>query len=253
MLKLFILLVWSVCGFAIVDITPVEVGENPELSGHLALGYEEKTGNTQIKQYDFSGKIQYDDNQSSAFFIQGYHEHAESGGVKIEQERLVHARYLYEYDERVYFEGFAQYNDNEFKGIDHRLLTGLGTRFYLFDTLLGAKVYLGLGAFEERINYNRAVILDEDLVDYRANTYIVYTGELNEYLTINLIGYYQPIINDIKDYYYAVLAELDVKIYENFHLGIFYESDYDEYPPQLISGQLAKHDRSVKTVLKWKF
>ena len=35
--------------FAIVDIAPVEVGNNPGLSGNIAASYAQKSGNTEKK------------------------------------------------------------------------------------------------------------------------------------------------------------------------------------------------------------
>jgi putative salt-induced outer membrane protein YdiY len=250
---ILLLLLTLLPAWAIVDIAPVEVGEKPGVSGHLALAYAEKTGNTEKDEYDMSAKVQYDTNETSIFFIQGSYERTESGNTKIEDQKFIHGRYLYKLHPRLYAEAFVQYRQNIFKGIDQRLLSGGGARWHAFTTPLGAKVYLGLGAYDEQIDYYPQYVADDDLSDLRVNSYIAYKGKLSDSTQLNLIGYYQPSFDETDDYYASFLGELNVKIVGDFSLSLIYEIDYDSTPPQLVSGELKKQDRVIKTALKWKF
>ena len=251
--QILFLSLFSLPLLAIVDIAPVEVGENPGISGHLAAAFAQKTGNTEKDEYDLDGKVQYDTNGSSIFFIQGSYERTEAGDAKIEDQKFAHGRYLYKLHQRLYAEAFVQYRQNIFKGIDRRLLLGGGLRWQAFTTPMGAKVYLGLGGYDERISYYPQYVADADLSDFRMNSYIAYKGELSESTKLNLIAYYQPSFEGVDDYYASFLGELDVKIVGDFSLALIYEIDYDSDPPQLVDGELKKQDRVIKTALKWKF
>jgi hypothetical protein len=251
---LLFLLFSALPAWAIVDIAPVEVGDKPGTSGHVALSFSQKSGNTEKDEYDAGAKVQYDTNTTSVFFIQGTYERTESSDTKIEDQKFAHARYLYKLDERLYAEAFLQYKQNIFKGIDRRLLSGGGIRWRAFVTSLGSKVYLGLGVFDERLDYYPEHVVDDDQKDLRMNSYIAYKGELSETTKLNLIAYYQPSFEESSDHYASFMGELDIKIVGDFSLSFIYEIDYDSRPPVLVSGdKLKKQDRALKTALKWKF
>ncbi len=240
--------------WGIVDIAPVEVGEKPGVSGNVALSFAEKTGNTEKDEYDLSSKVQYDTNKTSLFFIQGSYERTESGDTKIEDQKFVHGRYLHKLNqETLYAEAFVQYRQNIFKGIQHRMLLGGGLRWRVFKTDDNGKFYIGLGAFDEKIDYYPALVVDEDINDLRMNSYVAYKQKLSESAKFSLVAYYQPSCEHSDDFYTSALAELEVKIYKQFSLNLLYEVDYDSHPPSLVTGDVKKQDRVMKTALTWKF
>jgi putative salt-induced outer membrane protein YdiY len=235
--------------FAIVDIAPAEIGGAPGVSGNVAGSYVSKTGNTEKDEYDLNGKLQYDSNQSYLTFLQASYQRTDTFDYKTEEEKFAHLRYIHKLnDETLCLELFAQYKRNIFQGIDNRWLAGAGIRWrFLNDAELG-RLYVGLGAFREDLDYNQHVT-DEDVSTTRLNSYLAYTNALGESARLNLIGYYQPSFEDSGDYYGSFMAELTVHVIYELYLSFAYDIDYDSRPPSGVK----KRDRMTKTSLIWKF
>lgn len=243
------LLLTASTALAVVDIAPEEVETNSAVSGNIALSYSSKDGNTEKDEYDGSGKIKFDSRRNYLAFIQGTYEKTISSDVTTENETLIHARYLYRLNqETVYAEVFGQYHEDVFQGIDERWLTGGGLRWrYFYDPDVG-KLYIGFGAFAEDIRYT-ADFPGKDETLSRFNSYLAYTRQLSEKTEFSLIGYFQPAIDDVDDYYTAINAELTVHVVSDLHLSLIYEMDRDSQPPEGIE----KMDRETKVSLVWKF
>lgn len=242
--------------WAIVDIAPVEVGSKPGLSGNVAGSYVSKSGNTEKDEYDFSGKVQYDSNQSYLTFFQASYERTETYGLKTEDQKYTHLRYLHKLNEEtLYGELFFQGKENVFKGIDRRLLIGGGIRWRFLSDAEWGKFYLGLGAFHENIDYTvsptapAGTVAEADESKARLNSYLAYTHTVSDSAEVNLVGYYQPSFEESGDHYTSFMAELEVHVVYELYLSFIYEIDYDSRPPAGVK----KQDRMTKTSLIWKF
>ncbi len=235
--------------WAIVDIAPVEIGEKAGVSGNVAASYASKSGNTEKEEYDFSGKIQYDSNESYLFFVQASYERAESFDVKTEDQLYSHARYLHKLGrDDLYGELFFQYRENVFKGIDTRYLLGANVRWRVVNKADFGKLYIGLGAFHEEMDYTDAVP-DQDESTVRMNSYLAYTNQISDNAKLNMNAYYQPSLEQSSDEYLSFLAELELHVVKQLYLSFVYELDYDSMPPLGVEKQY----RMVKTSLSWKF
>lgn len=244
-----VLLLWGTQSLAIVDIAPVEVGDKPGVSGHIAGSYASKSGNTEKDEYDLSGKAQYDSDADYITFIQGAYERTESGDIKTEDQKYAHARYLHKLNEEtLYGELFLQYRENIFKGIDQRWLAGANLRWRFLSGAEWGKLYVGIGAFRESIDYTAAVV-DGDESTTRMNSYLAYTHEVSDTTKFSMVGYYQPSFEDSDDEYASFIAELEVHVVKQLYLSFTYEVDYDSMPPVGVE----KQDRMVKTSISWKF
>ena len=152
-MRLLASLLLAINAWAIVDIAPVEIGDKVGVSGNIAASYASKSGNTEKEEYNFSGKLQYDSNESYLFFVQASYERAESFDVKTEDQTYSHARYLHKLGrEDLYGEIFFQYRENIFKGIDTRYLLGGNLRWRVVNKADFGKLYIGLGAFHEEMD-----------------------------------------------------------------------------------------------------
>ncbi len=235
--------------WAVVDIAPVEIGEKPGLSGNVAGSYVSKNGNTEKDEYDFSGKVQYDSNQSYLIFLQGSYERTETFGYKTEDQKFSHLRYLHRLNEETLCgELFIQGKENIFKGIDKRWLVGGGIRWRFVSDAQWGKLYLGLGAFQEELDYTDGVP-DKDESTVRQNSYLAYSHTLSDTTKINLIGYFQPSFEESGDHYTSAMAEVKVHVVYELYLSFLYEIDYDSNPPTGVR----KRDTVTKTSLIWKF
>jgi putative salt-induced outer membrane protein YdiY len=234
---------------AVEDVAPEEVGAQRGFSGNVSLSYSTKGGNTEKDETDFSAKVKYDSSKQYLAFLQGTYEKTTSTDVLTEDERLLHARYLHKLrGETLYGEGFVQYHNNVFQGIDDRVLTGGNGRWRWLDDPAIGKLYVGAGAFAETINYTPEFTA-EDEDKYRLNSYLAYTRKLTDTATASLIGYYQPVIGDSRDYYISATLELEVRVISSLHLRIGYEYERDSQPPEGV----LKTDDETKVSLIWKF
>ncbi|MDD5157381.1 DUF481 domain-containing protein [Sulfurimonas sp.] len=241
---------------AIVDIAPQEVGERPGFSGNIAGSYTGKSGNTQKNEYDFSGKIEYDNESNFLTFLQGSYELTESKGVKIEDQKFFHFRFLHKLNnESLYGEIFSQYKQDIFKDIDNRWLNGANIRWRFVDSSELGKLYLGAGILLENIQYvnspndpaGTAVQPDENSL--RVNSYMAYKHNLNPSTKLSMIGYYQPSLEQGSDYYASFTAELELRIIKEIYLSLIYRHEYDSKPAISVE----KRDTMTKTSIVWKF
>lgn len=241
---------------AIVDIAPQEVGEKPGISGNIAGSYVGKSGNTEKKEYDLSGKIEYDSNKTFLTFLQGSYEFTESKSIKIEDQKLFHFRFLHKLNnETLYAELFSQYKQDVFKEINSRWLNGVNVRWrYFSDPELG-KLYLGFGVMSEKISYTNSptdplgttVQPNENLA--RFNSYMAYKHDLSSNAKLSMVGYYQPRVEQSSDYYASYMAELELRIVKEIYLSLIYRYEYDSKP----AVEVEKTDTMTKTSIVWKF
>lgn len=235
--------------WCIVDIAPVEVGGKPGFSGHVAGAYSSKSGNTDKKDYELSGRILHDSDQDALAFLQGSYERATADDVTTDDESFAHARYLHRLrGDHLYGELFVQYKEDFFKGIDSRWLLGGDLRWRLFQSDSRGSLFLTVGAFQEETNYTDYVS-DEDESTQRFNGNLIYTHHLTDRVDLNLVGYAQPVIDDWDDCYTSFLAELKVEVIGNLSLIVSYEIEYDSDPPEGVE----KEDTTTKTALSWTF
>lgn len=241
---------------AIVDIAPQEVGEKPGVSGNIAGSYIGKSGNTEKNEYDFSGKIQYDSNDDFLAFLQGSYEFAESKGVKIEDQKFFHFRFLNKLnDESLYGEFFSQYKQDIFKDISNRWLNGVNVRWRFVNSPEFGKLYVGVGVLFENIQYTNSptepagTMIQPNENSLRLNTYMAYKHNLSSNAKLNMIGYYQPNLEQNSDYYASYTAELELHIIKEAYLSLIYRYEYDSKPAISVE----KTDRTIKTSIVWKF
>lgn len=235
--------------WAVVDIAPEEVGTDPGVSGNIAVSYSTKSGNTEKDEGDLSGKLKYDSNRHYLAFIQGSYEKTRSEGELTEDELLAHARYLHKLcGESLYGEVFLQFYENTFRGIEDRWLTGANLRWRYFSNPNLGKLYLGIGAFREQLNYTDEYP-NEDDAKMRVNSYLAYAVQLSEKAEFSLAGYYQPVFGMSEDFYAAFDAELTMHVVSDLYLNLTYEIDRDSRPPVGIE----RVDQEISTSLVWKF
>ena len=235
--------------WAVVDISPEEVGANPGVSGNVAVSYSTKSGNTEKDEADASAKLVYDSNRNYLAFAQGTYERTKSSDVLTEDKVFGHARYLHKLGSKtLYGEAFLQAHQDVFKGIDDRWLLGGNLRWRFLSGRDLGKLYVGVGAFQEELNYTDD-FTEEDTSHTRLNSYLAYTRPFTESATFTMIGYYQPNMQTFSDYYTALDVELSVRVVASIRLSLTYEMDQDSRPPEGIE----KVDQEISTSLIWEF
>ena len=235
--------------FAVVDISPVEIGDKAGFSGNLAGSLVTKRGNTDKDEYLLSTKLQYD--ESDAYVTWGVvsYEYGESSGVKNEDKTYAHLRHIRRLHQPSWCgELFGQHAQDSFKNINNRSLAGAGVRWRFLNGEGWGKGYLGLGGFYEYIEYADGAT-DPAENNGRINSYIAYTKRFLESSKLNYIGYYQPKMDTASDYVMTQTLELLVPVYNRLNLSFKLEYDYDNRPGVGVK----KEDISQMTAFSWQF
>lgn len=234
---------------AVVQISPREVGENPGISGEVSGLFETKRGNTDTDNYSGAFTLQYDNNVSYLVWGVVQAAYGEASGVKNTNKIYSHARYIENIrGKRLAYELFFQMEEDEFKSIKDRMLTGGGVRAKLLRPKDGwGGLFFGLGAFFEYIGYSTGV--DPTERNLRFSSYLAYTLNMPEENSFLLSGYYQPKVDNTNDYIVALSSQLEVHIYKKLYLGFNINYSRDTKPAIGIKTD----DFSQQTLFKYKF
>ncbi len=233
---------------AYIDVTPIEIGEHPGLSGSTSLSLSNRRGNTEKTEVGADLNIRYDDNKSSAFWLFGDYKYTDTEGKSIENRGSAHLRYLHRMTPELYFETFLQSENNRINGIKNRFVAGGDIRWRLFSSKSYGKGYVAAGPIYEQIRFINPQT-DPMQRNLRISSYIFYTSTFATKARFNTYIYYQPKPKSLSDYNLYSLAELQTPIYRNFFLLLSIKYDYDSTPPK----DIEKVDMQQRVSLMWKF
>jgi len=217
--------------FAIISIVPVEIGDAPGISGKLELALDTQRGNTHKDNYSLGAVLSYDNNSSYVLWTELSGEYGKANHVEDTNKIYSHIRYLYALtDNSIRAEAFLQTEEDQFKSIAKRRLTGFGLRFKLFETFSNGKGYCGFAPIYEYIRYIDPTINPKEN-NIRLNTYLAYTVQFAEDSTFSYTLYYQPLVSKISDHVIANKLELQLHIYLKLFLKFSVYYDVDSVQP----------------------
>ncbi|MCK9453728.1 MAG: DUF481 domain-containing protein [Sulfurimonas sp.] len=217
--------------FALVTIAPVEIGDKPGFSSTIEAALETKRGNSDTDDYKASARVTYDNNESYVAWLEVSGAYGEANNEENTNKLFSHARYIHAITEELLRgELFLQLQNDEFKEIKSRALSGIGARFKLHNIWQNSRGYLGLGAFYEDVAYNNPLINPSEQ-NIRANAYFAYSINLNKSASATYTLYYQPKVNDFSDNVQSHEIELKLDIYKNLLLKFSLSYDTDSEPP----------------------
>jgi len=227
-MKYFILIMLSVVNiYALVSISPVDIGDKPGFSGGVNGSFDTKRGNTESDNYSAGLKLSYDDNKSYLMWGEFSFTYGEASGAKNANQSYTHIRYIRRIKKSIEWEAFIQSQSNEFTKVDERLLCGAGLRLHINKEAWG-NFYYGLGAFYEYITYTTTI--DKDEKSIRGNTYIAYKKDLTKDSKFSYVFYYQPLIKDFNDYIISNAVELKILIYKKLYVNFSVTYNKDSKP-----------------------
>ncbi len=218
--------------FALVTITPVEIGEKAGISGKAEVGLETKRGNTDKDNYKASLRVTYDEAIDYVAWGEISGEYGKSNGVEDTNKLFLHLRYIHTLTDNqdLRYELFMQVQSDDFKQISSRTLIGSGLRYKIFSSVEDGNGYFGLGGFYENIIYkNSATDPDED--NARLNTYLTYSLDFSQKSKFSTTIYYQPKTNDFSDYIQSSQLELKLHVFKELFLKFKTSWDVDSRPP----------------------
>ncbi|MBU1643264.1 DUF481 domain-containing protein [bacterium] len=225
----FLILFISTSLFAVVQIAPNEVGLRPGVAGTLSASNNTQRGNTDKDEFDLSAFISYDNNRSYVTWLDFSYAYGQVSGTENENKAFAHYRFLHTlYKPSLNWELFIQNEGDDFRNIQRRLLGGGGLRWRFYEGDDFGRIYVGLGAYYEYLNYTTQV--DPSEHNTRVNSYLSYTKKFGKDARVSLGVYYQPKINDWSDYYLNEAASLFIYIYGQLFVNIELSLAYDSRP-----------------------
>ena len=215
--------------FALISISPMEIGEEEGLHGNVVLGVETKRGNTTKDNYKGALKLSYDNNTTYVIWSEVSTEYGKSNDTEDTNKQYMHTRYIHALTkEDIRTEIFGQLEEDKFKLIESRRLLGAGFRFKIFEIFKDAKAYIGLGGFYESIAYTSSTDPKEE--NTRLNSYFAYTAKFAKDSKLTYSFFYQPKFTDYKDYVQSHKLQLELHVYKLLFLNFQAAYDADTNP-----------------------
>jgi len=221
---IILLLFLSSSLFGLISITPVDIGDNPGFHTKAEVSLNTSRGSADIDNYSTSVKLTYDNNRTFVMWGEFSYVYGEVNSVENTNNSYLHLRYIQKIEGPWCGEFFLQRQEDKFKLIKYRGLGGSGIR-YKFP--FQAKSFIGLGGFYENTTYTSN---DPDEHNFRVNSYFSYKYN-EENFTLSYIFYYQPKIDDFKDYVETNSFELLLPLKGSLSLKIQATYNIDSKPP----------------------
>lgn len=141
-----------------------------------------------------------------------------------------HLRYNYTLKDSSFLtlEAFGQFQYNEQKLLEKRILGGMGPRFRVIKKPSVTWYVAPLSMFEyEQLNDT----LNTETRRVRLDAYTNLNLTLNKYISYNLIVYWQPDYTDFQDYRLSGETGLRLNLSKYFSYEVGFSADYDNQPP----------------------
>ena len=250
MFKLFFILsIFYSSLFAIINISPNEVGLRPGVSGYVQAAVNNQRGNTYKDEYNLASRISYDNNKSYVTWIDFNYAYGTAQGIENENKAYAHYRFLHTmYTEDWNWELFVQNEGDDFRKIQRRLLGGTGVRWRFLNSQAFGRIYLGVGGYYEYLNYTTPSVNPVEH-NSRMNLYIAYTKKFGKDARVSLASYYQPKMNAIADYYTYSGVSLLFYVYGAIYLKMEVHYTSDSMPAIGVKRDDFQHKASIG----WKF
>jgi putative salt-induced outer membrane protein YdiY len=198
----------------------------PGWSGGLDAGFSASGGNTEVVSLRAGGRL-LRRTEDDVWRLQGSAERSETGGVESARAVVGHLRQNHHLGGPLYSIAFAQVQHNPFQRLRSRWLFGAGGRWDLSTDARGA-VSVGATHMVERER-----IRDEQgaTTDQRLSAFLRLGRSLREGVTLDLVGFYQPLWSDFADARAMGIATLRVELTGSLSLQVGGNLDYDARPP----------------------
>lgn len=204
-----------------------------------------KTNNIKVSalNFNFTGQLK-SRNFSNYYLFFGNYERNELNANIVTNATMFHFRYNKKLSKSVRLELFAQIQNNRILNIQIRNLYGLGTRIKFYKHKL-LSAYLGNSYMFE---YQKLYQDENNTFQFhRLNNYLSFhLKNKNHTIEVNSITYYQPSIEDFKNYRFSHESSLNFKITKSLFYNTSISLGFDNMPALGIS----KNNYSFKNGLK---
>ncbi|MCB4753335.1 MAG: DUF481 domain-containing protein [Sulfurovum sp.] len=249
MFKKLTLLTVTFCSFSygFVSLEPPEIGKKRGFAGEVSVGGTFNSGNTNSIAMHLELKTEYH-KQFWMLYSLALSAYGETNDNTNKNNGLFHLRYIHNIQKTPYdYELFVQTESNKFQSVNVRNIAGANIRRKItnfFDTC-----YIGLGLFYSYMEPNTITLLNPLYKRTKINTYLSFTKNLNEHVSVTYLGFYQPNMEEFLDYRIFEVLQLDTTLTKNLFLGLDINHKYNATPYHNIK----KTDISSIISLKYKF
>jgi len=192
-------------------------------TGKLSLNLVSNT--KQFTEAGFGLHVQYKTLRSLYLALSDY-ELIKSNEDDFSNKGMQHLRYNYKLTRSITLEAFAQAQFNKVLGLDFRGLAGTGPRV----KIIGADRVRIYAATAYMYEYEEPAGNFETERNHRLSSYLSLTLRLNDNLTLINTSYYQPRIDDFRDYRLSHNLDLLFKISKNLSYSLALEHLTDNRP-----------------------
>ncbi|MDI9312085.1 MAG: DUF481 domain-containing protein [Limnohabitans sp.] len=204
-----------------------------------------KTNNIKISAFNFNFTEQLKSkNYLNYYLFFGNYERNEINSDIVTNASMFHFRYNRKINRTIRFELFTQVQNNRLLNIQLRNLYGVGTRIKFYKHKL-LSAYLGNSyMFEYQKLYQEG---ENTFQFHRLNNYLSFHLKNKSHtIEVNSITYYQPSIEDFKNYRFTHESSLNFKITKNLFYNTSISLGFDNMPALGIN----KNNYSFKNGLK---
>lgn len=220
-----VLLLFPIMTMAIVNMDGLHFSNIEEtFKADLDLTISGSSGNSERTKAALNTQLSWQSKKSIHLAILGY-QRGQSNNVRNVNKKFGHYRYIYQLNNIMDLELFAQLEQNEFTRLSYRGLLGSGLRFSVGESKRH-HAFLGVGAFHSKEKTEFVIGLTDHGVDEfaRANLYFLSKYKLKPTISFSNAIYYQPRLNQVSDYRALLKTKLDFKI--NAKLKFSFEFRY---------------------------
>lgn len=232
LLTLFLLITISSFGQSVVNTesSRLDTLENG-IKGNIELGLNFVQNINNVFQTQNSSLFQWNKNKHSLMSFNALNLTV-FNDAKVLNEGVQYLRYSYHIKDYLDIETFGQAQYNEIIKIRGRYLMGLGMRLHIFDPEKDSvKLHLSshyMREYEEETTekINR---------HHRLNNVLSFGWPINDKIGLNFIAYYQPDMQNFKDFRFSSEAGIEIEILKRLTFKYSMAWFYDENPPEGIN------------------
>tara|TARA_Y100001935_G_scaffold197755_1_gene165979 strand:- start:305 stop:1060 length:756 start_codon:yes stop_codon:yes gene_type:complete len=228
---------------AFINVESLRTNPEEGYQGSVSLSGLLQSGNTEKKLVSFDTLNRYLTGDHEILAL-GNYKYGESFRTKDTHNGSAHLRYARHLWEYFFAEVFAQVEFNEFRSLIERDLLGVAARMRWFQGE-HLSLFNGVGMFGEKEQLKG----QDGTTDLRGNLYLSLVSKFSTGLKFSMIGYFQPLMNELSDHRINLDADLENPLAKNLNLILSYDYHFDSRP---VPG-VTKYDSLLKVGLRLNF
>jgi hypothetical protein len=218
-----------------------------------AFGFNIASGNTNYLELTDRFRVDYNGPRTDYFTILEYNLRTSASKTSA-HKGFIHLRTIHDLDIKavIMAEGFLQQQFDEFLLLRSRTLLGGGFRFNpinLADSAWKARtkvrLFIGTGVFLEHESYSTRPRQTFSLM--RSSSYLSLLWDPGKNLSISMVNYFQPALNDFSNYRYSLNMSISTPINERW---LFVMSAEFFYRSQPVGGK-KPNDLEIKNTVRF--